>query len=532
MGSVIDYLPEADALTKAKGVFNHKFGSDTSHIVCGGMLCSEYADVKTGNIDMYFNEIRDDPSKLVDFFTKMPKGADLHNHLSGNTQPEILIQLAAENNLCFNLITFKLVKPDGATLLCPDGYEPVLSAYADESLYSSLLRDWSVYDFQASAEESGHEHFFSVFDKIHEVTVDVSTLLGYWKIVAHEQNMQYGETMFNDPHIWSEIDELSSKITINDSSDLSLAYHALKEEIQEQKTIENSAMNISNYELESTLFCMEKNYPCDIPFNYIFQILRALESDHVFTQMVIGFETVRQSEHFVAINMVQPEDDENSIKNYALHMEMLAFLKVIYPDVHVTLHAGELWTTLPSIDPKTDMSFHIHDAIQKASAERIGHGVDIAYEVKRFPNLVDIMQENSVAVEINLNSNYLILDIKPDEHPILFYLKHDIPIVMSTDDPGITLSNMTNEYVVATMNYPQIQYSDFKDMVRNSLEYSFLAGKSLWKDPQYSAKIQPCAKRATHTSDCWMEKMDEKAALQNMLELEFNQFESSIRNSK
>jgi len=175
------------------------------------------------------------------------------------------------------------------------------------------------------------------------------------------------------------------------------------------------------------------------------------------------------------------------------------------------------------------MSFHIYDAIQKGNAERIGHGVDITYEVKRFPDLIDMMQENSIAVEINLNSNYLILDMKPDEHPILFYLKHNIPIALSTDDPGISLSNMTNEYVVAAQNYHQIQYSDFKDIIRNSLEYSFLEGKSLWKDPkQYKTKIDQCNERTIIISDCWIKTVDEKATLQHELELEFERFESNI----
>ena len=57
----------------------------------------------------YFETIRQSPSQLWAFLLKMPKGGDLHNHLSGAIYAESYIQWAAENGLCVNNQTMTLV---------------------------------------------------------------------------------------------------------------------------------------------------------------------------------------------------------------------------------------------------------------------------------------------------------------------------------------------------------------------------------------------------------------------------------------
>src|SRR5690349_5629681 len=50
----------------------------------------------------YFESIRKSPPQLMAFLLKMPKGGDLHNHLSGSVYAEHYIEWAAEKGLCFN----------------------------------------------------------------------------------------------------------------------------------------------------------------------------------------------------------------------------------------------------------------------------------------------------------------------------------------------------------------------------------------------------------------------------------------------
>ena len=59
----------------------------------------------------YFESIRKSPPKQIAFLLKMPKGADLHNHLSGSIYAERYIEWAAQAGLCVNNSTMTLVVP-------------------------------------------------------------------------------------------------------------------------------------------------------------------------------------------------------------------------------------------------------------------------------------------------------------------------------------------------------------------------------------------------------------------------------------
>jgi hypothetical protein len=48
-----------------------------------------------------------------------------------------------------------------------------------------------------------------------------------------------------------------------------------------------------------------------------------------------------------------------------------------------------------------------------------------------------------------------------------------VPIALTTDDPGIERIELTDEFVRAVTDYA-LTYAEIKDIVRNSLEYSFL----------------------------------------------------------
>ena len=50
----------------------------------------------------YLDQVRNDPSLLLDFVRRMPKGGDLHNHLSGAVYAESYLRFAGQDNLCLN----------------------------------------------------------------------------------------------------------------------------------------------------------------------------------------------------------------------------------------------------------------------------------------------------------------------------------------------------------------------------------------------------------------------------------------------
>src|SRR5438552_1423063 len=57
----------------------------------------------------YFESIRDNPLLLNAFLRAMPKGADLHNHLSGAVYAESYIAYAVHDNLSVDRATLTIV---------------------------------------------------------------------------------------------------------------------------------------------------------------------------------------------------------------------------------------------------------------------------------------------------------------------------------------------------------------------------------------------------------------------------------------
>ena len=110
--------------------------------------------------------------------------------------------------------------------------------------------------------------------------------------------------------------------------------------------------------------------------------------------------------------------------------------------------------------PPRDLAFHIRDAVEVAGARRIGHGVDISYETDARA-LLKRMARDRVAVEINLTSNAVILGVKGRDHPLSLYREAGVPVVLSTDDEGVSRSDMTNEYVRAVTEQ-SLRYADLK----------------------------------------------------------------------
>ena len=91
------------------------------------------------------------------------------------------------------------------------------------------------------------------------------------------------------------------------------------------------------------------------------------------------------------------------------------------------------------------------------------------------------MAQKQIAVEICLTSNDLILGVKGNRHPFPVYRKFGVPVVIATDDEGVSRSDMTHEYLRAVEGYG-LSYAELKKIVRDSLSFSFA-------EPQLKAKL-------------------------------------------
>jgi hypothetical protein len=249
----------------------------------------------------------------------------------------------------------------------------------------------------------------------------------------------------------------------------------------------------------------------------------------VFAQILVGFELASADPQFVGLNLVMPEDWYVPTRDFNLHMAMMDYLHGVYPKVHISLHAGEIAMGL--VKPE-DLTFHIRASVERGHAERIGHGVSVMNE-KDAIGLMKEMSKRNVLVEINLTSNDLILGVSGDEHPLLTYMKFGVPVALATDDEGVSRSDMTHEYLRAEEAYA-FSYADLKRMARQSLEHSFLPGKSLWAETKVTFRpVAPCAGDVAGTGKTSAAcetflAANERAREQRKLESEFARFESKF----
>ena len=102
------------------------------------------------------------------------------------------------------------------------------------------------------------------------------------------------------------------------------------------------------------------------------------------------------------------------------------------------------------------------------------------------------MADRRVAVEINLTSNAQILGVRGAAHPFPVYRAAGVPTVLSTDDEGIERIDRTNEMQLAVTTY-NLDWQALVDLERNTLEYAFVAGNSLWANPHTWQTVAPCA---------------------------------------
>jgi len=126
-----------------------------------------------------------------------------------------------------------------------------------------------------------------------------------------------------------------------------------------------------------------------------------------------------------------------------------------------------------------------------AGAQRIGHGVDVTYEDDA-AGLLSLMAKRHVAVEVCLTSNDVILGVSGKAHPLHRYLEAGVPVALATDDPGVSRDDMTNQYMRAVQDQG-LDYATLKRLARNSLEYSFAEGQSLWANHSYEGFANACA---------------------------------------
>ncbi len=478
-------------------------------------------------------------ARLYAFLHNMPKGGDLHNHLTGAVYSETFIREAAADNLCVSPTDFSLT---GKPAPCAAPSFPASKAIADQATWDNMNNAFSVRSYVPHTGFTEHDQFFSTFNRFG--ALDINKHGGEWvhEIVtrAASQNEQYVEIM--DVAAVPAIFGLAAKLHLRDTTDAGLA------DLKHQAEAAGLAQVVAAASAEMANMDAQRNAiehcgtpqaqpGCTVTVRWIDSVIRDLSNEQVFTQTLVAFETTKINPNVVAVNYLRAEDWRGSVDQYAIGMRFLQWLRPQYPAAHLSLHAGEL--TLGIVPPEA-LRDHIRQAVEIAGAERIGHGVDIGYENDATGLLREMAQKN-IMVEINLTSNDAILGVKGDEHPLAAYLAAHVPIALSTDDEGVSRIDITHEYVKAVEDQG-FGYADLKRAARTSIEHAFLPGPSLWAPPtnrtrfvqMFTNRVDACSDAVTPNAlppgPCkdFLNKSP-RASQQYELERRFATFESNIR---
>lgn len=471
----------------------------------------------TGNASVqdYYSSIQTDPNALYAFFKKMPKGGELHYHLAGGVYPETLIALATQNNICIDQKT-KAVR--FSINECAD--VSLNKLINNPKLYLDVIRAWSMKDFIPN-EETSDQHFFATFYKFTplESRLRPQALATTLKR-AFDQNVLYQEIMLLPDNAKSASFGaiLNNSPNFKQKTALLMANQDFLENIRFTVDESRRIMN----ETKKIMGCEPPASVCHPQFKFQYYVLREQSLNNIFAQALNAFAAADSSQDIIGVNLVQAEDGIAALKDYQKQMQIFEYLHQLYPKVHIALHAGEL--NPESVTPE-NLSFHIQSAIFKGHAERIGHGISIAYE-NNIDSLLKYMANTPIPVEINLTSNKLIFHVEGKHHPIQFYLQHGIPIVLSTDDEGVLRTDIAREYVEAAYTH-HLDYPTIKQINRNALTYSFLPGKSLWSNPSLGIPVTECEALASSKCKNFIQG-NEKANLQWSLENKLSAFEKNF----
>jgi hypothetical protein len=473
--------------------------------------------------------LRARPPLLYAFLREMPKGGDLHMHLSGAVYAESFLRWAAEDSLCVSRSQLAILYATCA----PGGHDtiPAAAALADGTLYGQLIDAMSMRNWNP-ARISGHDQFFSTFGRFGATQRRIGDELAEAQGRAAEGRESYLEIMLTPDG--SSASRLGTA-TLGDtafSAGAPSPFAAYRQALLAAglaQVVAQSRRALTTVEArrDTVLGCGGASPApgCAVTVRWLYQVSRGRAPASVFAQILTGFELAQADPRVVGFNLVQPEDGLISMRDFTLQMQMIQALRRFYPDVRVSLHAGEL---SPGLVPPEGMRFHIRQSVEIAGASRIGHGVDVLYEDSA-DALLREMARRGVMVEIALTSNDAILGVRGADHPLAAYRRYGVPTALATDDEGVARSEMTREWVKA-VEEQGLDYRALKEMARTSLEHAFVEGASLWRDGRVFAPVAECAADAGGLAGARCEAFasrSTRARLQRKLELDFSAFEAA-----
>ncbi len=126
----------------------------------------------------------------------------------------------------------------------------------------------------------------------------------------------------------------------------------------------------------------------------------------------------------------------------------------------VTIHAGE-----------TGRIENIISAVNEFGADRIGHGTAASKSVE----VMELLKDRDICVEVCPISNRLTTAVTETEsHPVIDFIKNNVPFVICSDNPSIHSSSLTEDYLEFYRETNSSQH--LRDMYSYQKKYTFIKG--------------------------------------------------------
>jgi adenosine deaminase CECR1 len=437
-------------------------------LLCFGMWPTVSTFAADSHFDGYFEKLKQDPGGLKAFLKRMPKGGELHSHLSGAVPFERLLDVATRHGYS---VAFSHVNGDVCGFTLPgrahEWKGPCKGAALDTTPAKDLSADERERLHRALTvaiggsdrdESSGFGQFNLVFDRLNELTDNADVIPDLVQEVMQEasaNNVSYLELRVNP-------------IGRKDSVGRSVPIEALITRLEAFVAEKNKQLGKDHEVVVKFIIGLQRQSPdraggitnlppiaCSIETKCSPRLRQAyFLAARRYTGVVVGLDLVGL-----------PEVDSTA-EFSALRRE--------FGDASITLHAGE------TLDP--ERQGHIASAILNG-ARRIGHG----FNMEQSPEAKQLICDRQIPLEVSLTSNLLLGLVPRDDlktHPFPRYFREEIcsndirsqyghlPVTLNTDDAGIFQTDLTNEFFLAITTF-DLSWDEVKQLSRNSLSYSF-----------------------------------------------------------
>lgn len=414
---------------------------------CAIFSLSAAANEEIANwFDNFKNQASD--QQLYNFLYHMPKGGDLHNHLSGSGHPHWWYQAALDQaERGYHYYT----KVHINNCLPLDTHTPPYRPYY------LLYRNITELEYQQLDECKQSEYKPLAELNLEEQNAWQNSLKldkpSEGRHEFFETHWQRLNALFRNPYLMAEI-LYQNMFAFSQEGLMYLETQIAVEGLQKADGTFFTADEVAN--IYRRRLQQDDALATGIQVRFQLAVLRFVRSAEEDLKRSYRF-IHNNPDLWVAVNMVGREDND---KGYPLRfLATLRELRRQYSGVNLSIHAGEV----------DEPNRHVRDTLL-IGAQRIGHGLNLITD----PDTLLLMRYGPYLVEINLVSN-LLLEYVSDysQHPFPEYLRLGVPVALSTDDRGMWDSQITDEFFIAVKEY-DLSWQELQLLHRNSLRYAFL----------------------------------------------------------